>query len=65
MLVTTNLRFADWMQVLGEERLTAALLDRLTHKAHIIPTKVVSMMINQSLTQQKRRNHKTLQHKSL
>jgi DNA replication protein DnaC len=36
MIVTTNLRFADWTQVFGNERLTAALLDRLTHKAHIL-----------------------------
>lgn len=36
MIVTTNLRFADWPQVFGDERLTAALLDRLTHKAHIL-----------------------------
>jgi len=36
MIVTTNLRFADWTQVFGDERLTAALLDRLTHKAHIV-----------------------------
>jgi DNA replication protein DnaC len=36
MIVTTNLRFADWMQVFGEESLTAALLDRLTHHAHIM-----------------------------
>jgi DNA replication protein DnaC len=36
MIVTSNLRFADWTQVFGEERLTGALLDRLTHKAHIL-----------------------------
>jgi DNA replication protein DnaC len=36
LIVTTNLRFADWVQVFGDERLTAALLDRLTHKAHIL-----------------------------
>ena len=36
MIVTTNLRFADWVQVFGDEGLTAALLDRLTHKAHIL-----------------------------
>jgi DNA replication protein DnaC len=36
LIVTTNLRFADWTQVFGDERLTAALLDRLTHKAHIL-----------------------------
>ena len=36
MIVTTNLRFADWVQVFGDERLTAALLDRLAHKSHIL-----------------------------
>ena len=36
MIVTSNLRFADWTQVFGDERLTAALLDRLTHRAHIV-----------------------------
>ena len=32
----TNLRFTDWTQVFGDEQLTAALLDRLTHHAHIL-----------------------------
>ncbi len=36
LIVTTNLRFTDWTQVFGNESLTAALLDRLTHKAHIV-----------------------------
>ena len=36
MIVTTNLHFADWTQIFGDERLTAALLDRLTHRAHIL-----------------------------
>jgi DNA replication protein DnaC len=36
LILTTNLRFADWTQVFGDERLTAALLDRLTHRAHIL-----------------------------
>lgn len=36
MIITTNLKFADWTRVFGDERLTAALLDRLTHKAHIL-----------------------------
>ncbi len=36
LIVTTNLKFADWIQTFGDERLTAALLDRLTHHAHIV-----------------------------
>src|SRR5271157_4860119 len=36
LLITTNLRFADWSQVFGDERLCVALLDRLTHRAHIL-----------------------------
>jgi len=36
LIITTNLRFADWTQVFGDERLTAALLDRLTHRAHLL-----------------------------
>jgi DNA replication protein DnaC len=36
LVVTTNLKFADWIQIFGDERLTAALLDRLTHHAHIV-----------------------------
>jgi len=36
IIVTTNLHFADWTQVLGSEQLTAALLDRLTHHATIL-----------------------------
>jgi DNA replication protein DnaC len=36
LIITTNLKFADWVQIFEDERLTAALLDRLTHHAHII-----------------------------
>lgn len=36
VIVTSNLRFADWTQIFGDERLTVALLDRLTHRAHIL-----------------------------
>ena len=34
--VTTNLPFDEWAQVSGSERLTGALLDRITHHAHIL-----------------------------
>ena len=35
-LVTSNLPFAEWTEVLNSERLTGALLDRLTHHVHIL-----------------------------
>ena len=34
--VTTNLPFDEWTEVFGSERLTGALLDRLTHHVHIL-----------------------------
>ena len=36
VLVTTNLPFDEWTNVFGSERLTGALLDRLTHHVHIL-----------------------------
>jgi DNA replication protein DnaC len=36
LILTTNLRFAEWTQLFGSESLTAALLDRLTARAHIL-----------------------------
>ena len=38
-VVTTNLAFSEWVDVLGDEKLTTALLDRLAHRAHILTTK--------------------------
>lgn len=36
VVITTNLPFEEWTQVFGCKRLTGALLDRLTHHAHIL-----------------------------
>lgn len=38
VIVTTNLPFEQWTEVLDNERLTGATLDRLTHRCHIIQT---------------------------
>ena len=35
-MVTTNLPFDEWTGIFGSERLTGALLDRLTHHVHIL-----------------------------
>jgi DNA replication protein DnaC len=52
LIVTTNLKFADWTQVFGSEQLTAALLDRLTHKAHILEFIGESFRFRQRMQQQ-------------
>lgn len=36
VMVTTNLDFGSWQEIFGDERLTGALLDRLTHRCHIL-----------------------------
>jgi DNA replication protein DnaC len=53
MMVTSNLSFADWTQVFGDERLTAALLDRLTHRAHILEFIGDSYRFRQRMKKQK------------
>ncbi len=54
VIVTTNLGFADWTQVFGDATLTAALLDRLTHKAHIIHCNWDSYRLKETLKTKKR-----------
>jgi DNA replication protein DnaC len=47
-LVTSNLPFDEWTEVLGSERLTGALLDRLTHRVHILELNGDSYRLKQS-----------------
>jgi DNA replication protein DnaC len=47
-LLTSNLPFAEWTEVLGSERLTGALLDRLTHHVHILEMNGDSYRLKQS-----------------
>jgi DNA replication protein DnaC len=52
LIITTNLEFPKWTEVLGDEQMTAALLDRLTHNAHIININGESYRFKQALAKQ-------------
>lgn len=49
VIITSNLGFGDWTQIFGDPNLTAALLDRITHKAHIINCSWQSYRLKESL----------------
>jgi len=54
-LVTSNLPFNEWTEVLGSERLTGALLDRLTHHVHILEMNGESYRLKESKRKQLQR----------
>jgi DNA replication protein DnaC len=56
-LLTSNLPFDEWTEVFGSERLTGALLDRLTHHVHILEMNGDSYRLSQS--QKRRKSPKT------
>jgi DNA replication protein DnaC len=49
LIMTTNLDFSQWPQVFGSEQLTGALLDRLTHHAHILTMNGESFRFRESM----------------
>jgi DNA replication protein DnaC len=55
VLVTTNLPFENWTEVLGNERLTGAALDRLTHRCHILETKGESYRLAEAKRRRRQR----------
>lgn len=52
--VTSNLPFEDWTSVFGSERLTGALLDRLTHHVHILEMNGESYRLKQSKSRRRK-----------
>ncbi len=48
IIITSNLPFDEWTEVFGAERLTGAILDRLTHHVHILEMNGESYRLRQS-----------------
>jgi DNA replication protein DnaC len=55
LLITSNLPFSDWGQVFHGERMTAALLDRLTHHCHIFEMNGESYRFRESMKGKKKK----------
>ena len=55
LMVTSNLPFQEWTEILGSERLTGALLDRITHRCHILEANGESYRLRQAKKQTKPR----------
>ncbi len=53
LIITSNLEFSGWNTVLGDNRLTAALIDRLVHHSHIVVFSGESYRLQQSMKRQK------------
>jgi len=53
-IVTSNLPFEEWTTVFGSQRLTGALLDRLTHHVHILELNGESYRLKQSKARRRR-----------
>ncbi len=50
VIITSNLKFGEWNSVLGDNRLTTALIDRLVHHAHILAFDGPSRRLSQALS---------------
>lgn len=53
LVITTNLEFSGWNTVFGDNRLTAALVDRLIHHSHILIFSGDSYRLTQSINRQR------------
>ena len=53
IIITTNLPFSEWTSIFPDQRLCKALIDRITHRAHIIETGHQSIRLEETMQQRK------------
>ena len=58
LLLTSNLAFSEWGQVFQGERMTAALLDRLTHRCHIFEMRGESYRFREAMKEKGKKKAK-------
>jgi len=58
LMLTSNLPFEEWTEIFGSERLTGALLDRITHRCHILEANGESFRLRQAKKWSKRKQNK-------
>jgi DNA replication protein DnaC len=59
VVITTNLSFSEWATVFGDAEVTTALLDRLTHRCHILETGNDSNRVKASFETAKQKRKET------
>ena len=65
LIVTTNLPFEQWTEVCGSQRLTGAMLDRLTHRVHILEANGESYRLSESRRRLKARKQPNQMHNEI
>jgi len=60
IIITTNLSFDRWEEIFGDPVITSAMVDRLTHKAHIIDMTGDSYRLRETLAQSKKETAPTI-----
>ena len=58
LMITTNLPFENWVEIMGSERMTGALIDRLTHRVHILEANGQSFRLGEAKKRLKHNNKK-------
>jgi DNA replication protein DnaC len=54
IIITTNLPFSEWTSIFPDQRLCKALIDRITHRAHIIDTGDESLRLEETIKKHKK-----------